>query len=228
MLREIRLYGKLAKFVGQRSFQAAVSNAAEAVRFLLANFPGLEQHMADQHYKVLVGDWSLTLDEIHNPAGQQVIKIVPVVGGAGGGTGTVLAGIGLVAAAILLAPIGGGFLGLGAGALTSTTGTALVTGAATSFGTTAFLSGLSTVLGSIGAALALGGVAQMIAPTPSTASVNSVGGTSGGGSDPRESYSFNGVQNVSRQGVPVPIIFGEVICGSITVSAGIDVAQVKV
>lgn len=83
MLQEIKLYGKLAKFVGQRSFQAAVSNAAEAIRFLLANFPGLEQHMADQHYKVLVGDWSLTLDEIHNPAGQQVIKIVPVVGGAG-------------------------------------------------------------------------------------------------------------------------------------------------
>jgi predicted phage tail protein len=227
MLREIRLYGKLAKFVGQRSFQAAVSNAAEAVRFLLANFPGLEQHMADQHYKVLVGDWSLTLDEIHNPAGQQVIKIVPVVGGAGGGggTGSILAGIGLIAAAIVLGPAAGGFLGLGAGlggsggvvAATSVVGSSfgLIGGAAAS------------AIGFMGAALVLGGVAQMIAPTPSTASVNSVGGTSGS-SDPRESYSFNGVQNTSRQGVPVPIIFGEVICGSITVSAGIDVAQVKV
>jgi predicted phage tail protein len=210
MLQEIKLYGKLAKFVGQRSFQAAVSNAAEAVRFLLANFPGLEQHMADQHYKVLVGDWSLTLDEIHNPAGQQVIKIVPVVGGAGGETGNILAGIGLVAAAILLAPVGGGFLGLGAGALTGT----FTLGAAA-----------SVAIGSVGAALVLGGVAQMIAPTPSMGSLNSVGGT-GNSSDPRESYSFNGVQNVSRQGVPVPIIFGEVICGSVTVSAGIDVAQV--
>jgi predicted phage tail protein len=225
MLREIKLYGKLAKFVGQRTFQAAVSNAAEAVRFLLANFPGLEQHMADQHYKVLVGDWSLTLDEIHNPAGQQVIKIVPVIGGAGGGgTGSILAGIGLIAAAIVLGPAAGGFLGLGAGfggsggvvAATSVVGSSfgLIGGAAAS------------AIGFMGAALALVGVAQMIAPTPSTASVNSVGGTSGGGSDPRESYSFNGVQNVSRQGVPVPIIFGEVVCGSVTVSAGIDVAQV--
>jgi len=206
MLREIKLYGKLAKFVGQRSFQAAVSNAAEAVRFLLANFPGLEQHMADQHYKVSVGDWSLTLDEIHNPAGQQAIKIVPVVGGAGGnGAGSILLGVGLIAAALITGGIAsagvalGGFMGIG------TVGTAVV---------------------GIGASLVLGGVAQMIAPTPSTASVNSVGGTSGGGSDPRESYSFNGVQNVSRQGVPVPIIFGEVVCGSVTVSAGIDVAQV--
>jgi predicted phage tail protein len=222
MLQEIRLYGKLAKFVGQRSFQAAVSNAAEAVRFLLANFPGLEQHMADQHYKVLVGDWSLTLDEIHNPAGQQVIKIVPVVGGAGGGgTGSILAGIGLIAAAIVLGPAAGGFLGLGAGL-----GGATGAGAAVSLGLVG--GGFASAIGFMGAALVLGGVAQMIAPTPSTASVNSVGGISGGGSDPRESYSFNGVQNTSRQGVPVPIIFGEVICGSITVSAGIDVAQVKV
>jgi len=34
------------------------------------------------------------------------------------------------------------------------------------------------------------------------------------------------VQNVSRQGVPVNIIFGEVVVGSVTVSAGIDIAQV--
>jgi len=225
MLREIRLYGKLAKFVGQRSFQAAVSNAAEAVRFLLANFPGLEQHMADQHYKVLVGDWSLTLDEIHNPAGQQVIKIVPVVGGAGGGGGggfgQVLLGVGLIAASFIFPGAGlfgtQGLISVGAtGALAGTAGTA------------AALTSIGVAFSAVGAALVLGGVAQMIAPTPSMGSLNSVGGTSGGGSDPRESYSFNGVQNTSRQGVPVPIIFGEVICGSITVSAGIDVAQVKV
>jgi len=221
MLQEIRLYGKLAKFVGQRSFQAAVSNAAEAVRFLLANFPGLEQHMADQHYKVLVGDWSLTLDEIHNPAGQQVIKIVPVVGGAGGSTGQILIGVGLIAASFIFPGAGlfgtQGLISVGAtGALAGTAGTA------------AALTSIGVAFSAVGAALVLGGVAQMIAPTPSTASVNSVGGASGGGSDPRESYSFNGVQNTSRQGVPVPIIFGEVICGSITVSAGIDVAQVKV
>ena len=41
MLRKIKLYGKLAQFVGKRVLQAEVQNAAEAVRFLLANFPGL-------------------------------------------------------------------------------------------------------------------------------------------------------------------------------------------
>jgi predicted phage tail protein len=224
MLREIKLYGQLAKFVGHRKLQAAVSNAAEAIRFLLANFPGLDQHMAERHYKVLTGDYALTMAELHDPAGVQAIKIVPVVGGAGGGTGTILAGVGLIAFAILTAGAGAGFLGLGQSVL----------GAVGPFAgglTQGFILGsaASSALGFIGASLVIGGVAQMLSPTAAATSLNTAGGTgSGGSSDPRESYSFNGVQNVSRQGVPVPIIFGEVVCGSITVSAGIDVAQKKV
>jgi len=33
MLRKIRVYGKLAKFLKQRVFEADVASAAEAVRF---------------------------------------------------------------------------------------------------------------------------------------------------------------------------------------------------
>jgi predicted phage tail protein len=112
MEKEVRLYGPLAKFIGQRKFLAEISSAGEAIRMLLANFPGLEQHMADQHYKVIVDNYESDLDEIHYPA-SQVIKLVPVLGGAGSGTGKILAGIALVAAAIVLGPASGGFLGLG-------------------------------------------------------------------------------------------------------------------
>lgn len=213
MLREIKLYGQLAKFVGHRKLEAAVSNAAEAVRFLLANFPGLDQHMAERHYKVLTGDYALTMEELHNPSGQQAIKIVPVVGGAGGGdpVSNIFIGFGLIAASFF-------FPGAGLFGATSFFGATATTGA---------LATIGTAVSYIGASLVLGGVAQMLSPVPTTAAINSIGGT-GGTADPRESYSFSGVQNVSRQGVPVPIIFGEVICGSVTVSAGIDVAQVSV
>ena len=54
MLRKIKLYGALAKFIGKRVLHADVASAAEAVRFLLANWPQVEQHMADQHYRVSV------------------------------------------------------------------------------------------------------------------------------------------------------------------------------
>jgi predicted phage tail protein len=112
MEKEVRLYGPLAKFIGQRKFLAEISSAGEAIRMLLANFPGLERHMADQHYKVIVDGYESDLDEIHYPA-SQTIKIVPVLGGAGGGVGKILAGVALVAFAIAIAaPAAAGFLGL--------------------------------------------------------------------------------------------------------------------
>ena len=44
--------------------------------------------------------------------------------------------------------------------------------------------------------------------------------------DARVNYSFNGIQNVSRSGICIPLIFGEVFTGSIVVSSGTDTAPV--
>jgi predicted phage tail protein len=227
MVREVKLYGALAKFVGQRRFLAEINSAGEAVRMLLANFPGLEQHMADQHYKVIVDGYASDLEEIHYPA-SETIKIVPVLGGAGGGVGKIVAGVALVAFAIATAGAGAGFLGLGAG-LTGTVGASgsLVAGG--------FVlgAGASIAIGSIGAALILGGISQLISPTPQMGTIGPLGGVGGSGRrqtstegtefDPQESYSFSGIQNTSKQGVPVPLVYGETIVGSVVISAGIDV-----
>jgi len=216
MEKEVRLYGPLAKFIGQRKFLAEISSAGEAIRMLLANFPGLERHMADQHYKVIVDNYESDLDEIHHPA-SQIIKIVPVLGGAGGGTGKIIAGVALIAAAIVFAPLGAGFLGLGAGAISA--------------GGSAFLAGASVLAGSIGLSLVVGGVAQLLSPTPQIGQLGPATSTLGNRTttteatelDPQESYSFSGIQNTSRQGVPVPVVYGETIIGSVVISAGIDV-----
>lgn len=42
----------------------------------------------------------------------------------------------------------------------------------------------------------------------------------------RQSWTFDGPTNTSDQGTPVPVIYGEVITGSVTVSAGISVDEV--
>jgi predicted phage tail protein len=206
MLRKIKLYGQLAKFIGKRVLEADVATAAEAVRMLVANFPGLEQHMADQHYRVTVGSYDLDLDEIHDPAGQQDIKIVPVVAGAGGGFGKILAGIALVAFAIAFAPAAAGFLGAGMAA----GGSAFTLGAAA-----------SVAIGSIGASLVLGGVAQLLTPVPK------VPQGSGSDNDPRKTFNFSGIQQTSRQGVPVPCVYGLTLVGSVVISAGTDTVQVQ-
>lgn len=207
MLREIRVYGQLAKLLGRRKFMAAVDSAAEAVRFLLANFPHIEQHMcgADRFYKVSVGEHALGLDELHAPCGQQVIKIMPVIGGAGGrgmAIGQIIAGVALIAAAIFIPGLGLGLAG-----------------------------SVVTKVGLLGGALLLGGISQALTPTPtlsvSGSSMSGYQGTTNTELDPQKSYSFSGIQNVSRAGVAVPLIFGETICGSITISAGIDTVQVE-
>ena len=200
MLRKIKLYGKLAKFIGHRVLEADVATAAEAVRFLLANWPELEAHMSDQHYRVSVGTYDLIAEELHHPAGAAPISFVPVVAGAGAG-GRIIAAIALIAASFFFPAA-------------APAAAALVIGASTftAVGAAIFFAGVS---------LLLTGVAQLLTPTPKlTQGADSEG-------DPRKSYSFSGVQNVSRAGVPVPVVYGETLVGSVVISAGIDIVQVS-
>jgi predicted phage tail protein len=194
MLRKVRLYGQLAEFVGRKVIEADLSSAAEAVRMLIANFPELDRHMADQNYKVLVGDGALTLDDLHDPVGRQDIKIVPVIAGAGGDIGRILVGAALIGASFIP--------GLQ---------TALV------FGTQ-----VSTIAGTLCGALVLGGLANIISPVPGLPQGPDTA------QDPRKSFSFSGIQNTSRGGTPVPIVYGKTLTGSVVISAGIDTEQVQV
>ena len=200
MLRKIKLYGKLAKFIGHRVLEADVATAAEAVRFLLANWPEAEAHMNDQHYRVSIGTYDIDLEELHHPAGAAPISFVPVVAGAGA-TGRIIAGIALIALSFGIAS-----LAAGAALAGSFSGFALQ---AVAFGTQAGLIA--------GVGLVVGGVAQLLTPTPKIS--NDEG-------DPRKSFSFSGIQNTSRAGVPVPVVYGETLVGSVVISAGIDIVQV--
>ena len=203
MLRKIKLYGKLAKFIGHRVLEADVATAAEAVRFLLANWPELEAHMSDQHYRVSIGTYDIDLEELHHPAGAAPISFVPVVAGAGA-VGRIIAGVALIALSFGIAT-----LAAGAALAGTLSGFALQ---AIAWGTQAGL------LAGIG--LAIGGVAQLLSPVPKVPQgVDKQ-------DDPRKSYSFSGVQNTSRAGTPVPIVYGETLVGSVVISAGIDTVQV--
>jgi len=202
MLRKIKLYGELAKFLGQKTFEAEVHNAAQAIRFLVVNFPQLEKHMADKHYKVAVNDWEIGEDELHYPNGQEDIKIIPVVGGAGRGFGKILLGAALIAGAFLM-PAGSGMTlmeGIKAGSL-----------AEVGFITKSMIY--------MGGYLTLSGVADMLTPVPKVSEQEQ---------DPRLSFNFSGIQNTSRAGVAVPVIYGTTLTGSITVSANLENEQVEV
>ena len=205
MLRKIKLYGPLAKFLGKRVLKADVSNAAEAVQFLVVNWPELERHMHDQYYRVELAGTDLHLDELHYPAGADDIKIVPCVAGAGGGWGKVVLGAALIGMAFAT---GGASLAYNSLALANPAVTGL-----------AFTSIWAKAAVYLGAGLVLSGVSDLLTPTTKTPEFEE---------DPQNSFYFSGVVNSARPGTPVPVCYGEVLTGSTTISSSVDVNQVEV
>ena len=108
MLRKLKLYGELAEFVGHKEFEIKVDSLAKAVSFLVNNFPQVEKYMNPQYYQVKVGNYAVDKDEIHHPIGQEDIHIVPVISGAGSGTGKFLLGAALIGGAFLFTPLTAG------------------------------------------------------------------------------------------------------------------------
>ena len=213
MLNKIKVYGRLARFLGQRTFEAEINTPIDSFKFLLANFPHLERHMMEQTYQVKIGKTDIDEDNLLDPLGQQEIKIVPVAVGAikdiFKGAGKILTGAAIIGAVALtggfgtFAATGGGFSGLGFAA-----------GAGAGLGAS-----LAAAAGNFGIYLALSGAAEMLTPVPKPPGVSD---------DPQsQNFSFSGVQNTSRAGTALPIIYGEIFAGSLVVSAGIDTVQIK-
>ena len=197
MFRKIKLYGKLAEFVGADEFEANVASVGSAIRFLLCNFPEVEQYMNPNYYQVKVGNYDINESEINYPVGQEDIHFIPVIAGSGG------LGKALLGAAMI--------------------GLAFATGGITSFSLAKGLTGtfLAKTAVYLGASLVISGVAEMLFPLPDISDFKSE-------DDPSISFNFSGIQNTSRAGIPVPVIYGEVFTGSVVISAALDTAQVDV
>ena len=201
MMRKIKLYGELVKITGHKELEAVVNTTAQAVSFLVNNFPELESHMSSRYYQVLLDkEEKVDIEELHFPLGKSDIKFVPVISGSGG-IGKALFGGALIALSF-------GVGGLFTAPLTMSGGFAAAgLGAKAAFG--------------IGAGLVLGGVSDMLFPTPKAPEFSSE-------QDPRLSFAFSGTQQTSRAGTPVPLVFGEIFTGSVVISSSIDTEQVQV
>ena len=192
MLKKIKVYGTLRKFLGQSEFDVDLNTPREAISFLVCNFKGIEEHMAEQFYTIQVGAKVIT-EDLLNLNTQDDIKIIPVVHGN-------------------FFPIL-----LGAGALF---GASAIT-AGTFLGSTLLVNALTAV----GTSMLIDGVTQMLSPQQ-----NNLSPTGQDALDPgalASNYSFTGLTNISRAGIPVNLVYGEIVVGSIVVSNGVDTVQVE-
>jgi predicted phage tail protein len=195
MLKKIKVYGTLRKFLGQAEFDVDLNTPREAISFLKCNFQGIEEHMAEQLYTIQVGTKVIT-EDLLNLNSKDDIKIIPIVHGN-------------------FLPIL-----LGAGALfgSSAIGTTLL-------GSKLLATLATSALTSIGTSMVIDGVTQMLSPQQ-----NNLSPTGQDSLDPAalaSNYSFTGLTNISRAGVPVNLVYGEILVGSIVVSNGVDTVQVE-
>ena len=199
MLRKIKLYGHLREYTGLKEVEAVVSNVREAVSFLICNWPKLEAEIVQNNYHVLLDEDDVGEEELLYPIGHASISFIPVVEGSGK-FGRILGGAALI--------------GLSMGAFGAFAGKAVAFGSG-SGGFAAASLGAKATFG-IGAALVLGGISQMLTPTPKIPE----------GQQTPEPSSFSSPLNVSIAGIPVPLVYGNAICGSIVIDTSVEVGNV--
>lgn len=192
-LKTIRLYGVLGAKFG-REHRLAIDSPREAIKALSILYDGFEQFLANAHlrgleFAVFKGKRNIAKDELHLDTCED-IRIAPVIKGSkrGGFFQTVI-GVALIAAATYFT---GGL------------------GAAFTAGGWAGAAAMS------GAAMAIGGIVQMLSPQPRGLSMRQ-------DADNKPSYAFGGAVNTTAQGNPVPLLYGlgrrEI--GGAVISAGI-------
>ena len=201
----IRLLGEAGRRYGRR-FQLAVKTPAEALRALCLQIPGLRQYLLESGDKGI--NWRVVTDHAEGLEDEQLLwpmskrmVLAPLPAGSGG-VGKIIAGVALVAFAILVPGIGAA--------------------AATIFGTQ--FGAISLGIGAIGASLIFGGVADLLTPTPKMPNVK--GGGLGGGSsatsgrsqeEQLNSFAFDKSNANTVQGDVVPVLYGERIIGALPV-----------
>ncbi|MEQ5040080.1 tail assembly protein [Providencia rettgeri] len=189
-LKVIRLYGVLGFKFG-RVHHLAIDSPREAIKALSVLYEGFEQFLANAHLKglefaVFKGKRNISEDELNLDTSEE-IRIAPVIKGSKrGGFFQTVLGIAMIGLAVW----NPAFL-----AMSATTNSALMLG---------------------GAAMAIGGVVQMLSPQPRGLSIRQ-------DADNKPSYAFGGAVNTTAQGNPVPLFYGldrREIGGAI-ISAGI-------
>jgi len=231
MQQTVRLLDDLGARYGSEHVYFNLRSPAEAIKLLCINHPALQKELAEAHqhgvgYTLVQAGTFLGYDDLQLPLGKNDLVLAPVIAGSGGSAGTILAGIGLVAASFLLP--GAGLFG--------TTSIFGATAATTAAGTATFATALGTSLSAIGASLVLSGTAQLLSPQPQIPTLNNrtAPGENTNASGPQgvsratsgqQSYAFAGPANTVGVGATVPLVYGKLLIGSHLLSSRVRVAD---
>jgi predicted phage tail protein len=191
-MTRILLSGSLAQAFGREHFRLLeTGTTVEAFSALKHTVKGFEDFIRDSarrglRYAIFRNRENVG-DREFSLSGTTEIRIVPVIAGSknGGLFQTVLGVVLIVAGVVVTALSGGGASPIGAALITT------------------------------GIGMAIGGVVQMLSPTPKSAGQQEQAST-----ENKPSYLFNGAFNSTQQGLPVPVVYGKMLVGSSVIAVG--------
>lgn len=214
MITDITLHGALASATGRANWKIAVKSVAEALRAIEAQTTKLYKHLYNTkgvEYRVLInGKDHRGIDDLKiETENLESIEIIPVPSGAGNGLWETIVGVVLIIVAVVMIFVD--YSGFTSQALASWGWLLLA-----------------------GTSMALGGISQMLAKSPSLATSPRVGRNF---SKPRvedekkkdnnPNYIYSGALNTTSQGTVIPVGYGRLIVGSQVVSFGITRARIN-
>lgn len=222
MTTKVYLDGAMGDKFGNE-FDFHVSSPAEALRMIQANFPDFVFWMRDNiknidGYRVSCEYESGMKDEIGKEElfinGKiKSIRFSPVIAGSGNTVKIIVGAVLIVAAIALSYGAAAGVVGAAGAGAAGGAGTAAGVGVAETAAVLAS-SSLYSGMAVVGAGLMLSGIAGAISPTVKSGTVQN-----------RTSAYFNGPQNTSAQGAPVPLIYGRCLVGSQVVDSTITIVN---
>ncbi|HEH9648446.1 TPA: tail assembly protein [Pasteurella multocida] len=191
----VKFYGSLRQF--GTSFKLDAENTAEIIRALTSQIPKLREFIQKGYFTVRIAkeyidNRYLEKGLFYKLKEGTTVHFTPVLKGSKrGGVFGVILGAALMVASIFVP--GAGLFG------------GLITKGAV-FG--------------MGAALALGGVAQLLTPQPKMPAINE--------KEKKQSTSFSNLSNMAAQGRMVPLAYGRIRCGSLVISQGVQTLDVNI
>ncbi|HCT9109212.1 TPA: tail assembly protein [Proteus mirabilis] len=187
-LATFRLYGDLQRF--GRRFDLNVNTASEGLHALFIQLPALRLAIRDGWYQVRIAGTDISPQDI-NQRFNETLPDNAVVNIVPKLSGAKNVGVFQFIAGAALFSLGW----WGPAWISATVATSLMAG---------------------GAAMMIGGVAQMLIPSPKPPNLSR-------GDEEKGNTYFSNLDNAVAQGMPVPIAYGEIMCGSRVISQSVEI-----
>lgn len=194
-LTTIHLVGSLGAAMGRHTWELDVKSPGEALRAIDINTRGalfayLGGPARTRAYRIALQRRDNVIDaqEAANRSGRSTIYIMPTIRGRNSGTGKIIVGAALIALSFInpgLLPYTWSFVG------------------------TAAFTAATTIITSFGISLVLGGITQLLTPTPQGPNANP---------EQAQSTSFPGTAGAVVQGGCIPVVYGRALVSPIPIA----------